>query len=788
MTSPAQRGRVYRFGVFEVIVESRELLRHGRRIKLQDQPFELLVLLLEHAGKIVDREFIRLRLWPDNTFVDYGQSLSTAITKLRQAFGDDANNPRFIETVPRRGYRFIAPVVHLDEVDGAAGLEQNSRQQEASHAESNISFGSPSRGRNLFVFFALLSVLAAVGIAVYTHHRKVFVLASGDTIVLADFENTTGDPIFDQTLRQALLVGLAQSPIIHVLPDRDSAIVLKQMGRQPDDRVTGATALDLCKRIGGKVAVQGSISSLGTSYLVGLGAIRCDNGKPIAHEEVEASQKGEVIDALGKATANLRARLGESLPSIQKYNAPLEQATTSSLDALSAFGTALSTWDEKGDLASVPRFKRAIEIDPNFAMAYGGLAAVYYNLNQAELARQYSVKAFSLKDRVTESEKASIEARYYLYVTDEVDKAAQTYRQLAQDYPGSANSFNHLGSTDQRLGLNEQAVDDFKKAIAIDPGRATSYANLALSLLRLNRIPEAESVLDQAEKRGLRTDFGLQVRYWIGFLNNNQKEMDSAVSQSSEISGTRLLLQIESANTEAYRGHFAKALVLSQSAAQQMAQSGDKESAANCMAQVALREAEVGSTHLARSTIGKARLLSDDRETIGSAALVYAMVEDFEQARQLSEKLDKAYPNGTFVQGFWLPMIRAEIDIRQGKGQEAVNLLDRAKRLTPAISHGCGMSSISPEYILGQAYLAAGDGRRADDAFGRLIEDRGLLLNSPFGALAYLGRARAISMAGDRAKARKAYNDFFSLWRDGDRDIPLLGKAKAEADRLIAAR
>jgi tetratricopeptide (TPR) repeat protein len=241
------------------------------------------------------------------------------------------------------------------------------------------------------------------------------------------------------------------------------------MGHSPDDRMTGLTAIDLCKRVGGKVTVQGSISNLGTTYLIGLAAIRCDTGKPIAHEQVEAPQRSDVIDALGKATSNLRERLGESLPSIQKYNAPLEQATTSSLEALNAYGVALSTWDAKGDLASIPYFEKAIELDRDFAMAYGAIAAVYNNSGKAELARENTIKAYSLRERVTESERASIEARYYLYVTEEVDKAELTYAALAQDYPESAGSLNHLGTTDLRLGRNEQAVGDFRKALLVDP-------------------------------------------------------------------------------------------------------------------------------------------------------------------------------------------------------------------------------------------------------------------------------------------------------------------------------
>lgn len=785
MVGHFNRGQTYRFGVFEVSAESRELLRHGRRIKLQDQPFELLLLLLERPGEIVDREFLRQRLWPEDTFVDFGQSLSTAVTKLRQALGDDATNPRFVETIPRHGYRFIAPVA----VSNDPQIEPISVSSDVAGEEVKQEPRKFSK-RSTVIFLASTAALLLVGaFAVYLHQRSTaFALAAKDTVVLADFENTTGEPIFNDTLREALIVGLAQSPLIHVLPDRNTAVVLKQMGRSPDDRMTGRTAIDLCKRVGGKVTVQGSISSLGTTYLIGLAAIRCDTGKPIAYEQVEAPQRNEVIDALGKATSKIRVQLGESLPSIQKYNAPLEQATTSSLEALNAYGVALSTWDAKGDLASIPYFEKAIALDPDFAMAYGALATVYNNSGKAELARENTIKAYSLRERVTESERASIEARYYLYVTEEVDKAELTYAALAQDYPESAGSLNHLGTTDLRLGRNEQAVGDFHRALLVDPTRAITYGNLALALLRLNRVPEAQSVLAEADKRGLRTGYWLRVDYWLAFLNGNQNEMDRAATQSSDFAGAKATLQSESADTEASRGHFEKALSLSLSAADMMQRAGDKESAASFLAQAALREAEAGFLDKARSLTQQAGKLSDDKVIVTSSALVSAEVGDYDRASSLCMTLDKQYPHGTFVQNYWLPVIRAEVELRQGRGTKAVSLASAAKPLDPSVADGFSISPIFPEYVLGQAYLVDRDGAKAGDEFNKLIEQRGMVLNSPLGAFALLGRARAYSLSGRSAESRKAYDEFFAMWKDADPGIPLLRQARAEADRLKVAQ
>jgi DNA-binding winged helix-turn-helix (wHTH) protein/Tfp pilus assembly protein PilF len=780
MTSPAHRGRVFRFGVFEAFADSRELFRQGRRVRMQDQPFQLLLLLLESPGEIVDREFLRDHLWPENTFVDFSQSLGTAVTKLRQALGDDADNPRFVETIPRRGYRFIAPVTLL--ADTAKPAPQGS---------SPLSVQPPLPTPSARKKWALLSSLAIAVLGIgaftaYSFHRlhNTFVLAPQDTIILADFENTTGEAIFNDTLRQGLLVGLAQSPLVHVMPDRAAAVIFRQMGHAPDDRMTGRIAIDLCRRVGGKVTVQGSISSLGTAYLLGLAAIRCDTGKPIAYEHVEAAQREDVVGALGKATAQLRARLGESLPSIRKYNAPLEQATTSSLEALSAYGLALSTWDAKGDFASVPYFKRAIEIDPNFAVAYGGLAVVYSNMGETQLARENTIKAYQLRNRVTEVERASIDARYYLYVTGEIDKAALTYQVMAQDYPDSPGTLNHLATSDLKLGHDVLAVESFRRALLLDATRSATYGNLAFSLLRLNRVQEARSVLAAAEKRGLRTGFLLQVEYWVAFLDGNQNRMDGVVSQAAQIPGAQSLLLTELAKTEAFHGRFEKASSLSSAAANLMIHDSDKESAASVLAQSALREAEVGSAQQARSLIQQAGKINDDTHVAIITALVAAETGDDKQALALAAALDKRYPDGTFVQTYWLPLIRAEMDLRHGKAANAVRLLSVTVPLDSAIADNFSMTALYPNYVRGQAYLAAGDGNKAGDEFQKLLDHTGMVLNSTLGALAHLGRARAYALAGRPQQARTAYRDFFALWKDADPTIPVLRQAKAESHRL----
>jgi DNA-binding winged helix-turn-helix (wHTH) protein/Tfp pilus assembly protein PilF len=791
MATPAYRGLVYRFGIFEVSVESRELFRHGHRVKLQDQPFQLLLLLLENAGETVDREQIRLHLWPENTFVDFGQSLGTAVTKLRQALGDDANNPRFIETRPRLGYRFIAPVARINTTESVVP-DTHPKPDTAARSEAGqtiVAAESLQRSRSVRLWSAVAIVFALViGIAAAGWHeylrRHQFVIASKDTVVLADFENTTGESIFNDTLRQGLLIGVAQSPLIHVLSDRSASVIFKQMGHTPDDRIAGRSALELCRRVGGKVTIQGAISSLGTAYLVGLAAIRCDTGKPIAYEQAEASQREDVLDALGKATSQLRARLGESLPSIQKYNAPLEQATTSSLDALNAYGKALSTWDAQGDIASVPYFQQAIKLDPEFAMAYGGLATVYSNLGRDELARECSAKAYSLRDRVTESERGSIDARYYLYVTQELDKAAQVYEALAADYPDTAGSFNHLGTIDQRLGRDEQAVDAFRRAMAIDATRATTYANLAESLTELNRIQDAEAVLDAAEKRGLRTDYVLDAEYRIAFLKGDQPGMERLLQESAGVPGARSLLLFVEANAQAYYGHMEKATALTREAADQAMRDGDKESAANGLAEEAINEAEVGSIAEARALFEEARKIDNSQEITILGAVIAAEAGDSKQALAVAGSLDKQFPHGTAIQNYWLPIIRSKVELQQGGARKAAILPIWSGTLVPVAVDEFALSTVYPEYLKGQVFVAQHDGNQAGKEFQRLLDQPGKTKGVLLGALALLGRARAYSLSGQGSDARKAYGQFLDLWKDADVGVPILRQARNEAEAL----
>jgi len=787
MSQSTPDSRVVRFGSFEADLNGGVLTKRGVRIKLQDQPFQILTLLLEKPGQVVSREDIRQKLWSDDTFVEFDDGLNTAVRKLRTALGDSADNPRFLETVPRRGYRFLAPVTWpAQEGTRAQTLSAVAPAVEPQQvsAQPGIS-GKGSQGRRL-VAGSIAGVLVLVaGVLAYFHFRRpAFQIAAKDTVVLADFVNTTGDSVFDDALKQGLAVGLQQSPSMRILSDRKAAIILKQMGHSPDERLSGRTAIEVCQRTGGKVTIQGSISSLGTSYLIGLAAIRCDTGEPLALEQVEARRKEDVVDSLGSAGTRLRTRLGESMVSIRKYNAPLEQATTPSLDALNAYSLALSTWDQKGDLASIPFFKRAIELDPSFAMAYGGLATIYHNENQNDLAKENAARAYELRDRVTESERFSIESRYHLYVTGDLEKAAGVYQIAAQEYPNSVGVFAHLGTTYANLGQYEKAADSMREALRLDPTRATLYADLAIDLMALERYDDASTLLSEADTRKLKTDFLLQARYWRAFLRGDRKEMEAVLLESSEVPGAQSLLLTQEASSEAYLGHAEKARELARVASEQMVHDGDKEAAADALLEAGLRDAEVGNSKQAIQHVSQALALDHGRDVTTLSALVLARSGDLQRAHAMSDQLNKAYPSDTFLQKYWLPCVRASIDLHAKQASKALDALAVSLPLELASPSPPSVATLYPVYVRGQAYLALGDGQKAEAEFQKILGHPGLLVSFLFSPLSHLGCARAYVQTGEKEKARQAYRDFFQLWKDADPGVPIFRQAQSEYAKL----
>jgi DNA-binding winged helix-turn-helix (wHTH) protein/tetratricopeptide (TPR) repeat protein len=793
-------------------------------MRLQDKPLQVLTLLLEHPGEVVTREELQKRLWPDGIVVDFEHSINTAVKRLREALGDDAEHPRFIETLPRHGYRFIAPV------DGDARDDTPTVAPVSPSPIAVAAVSSPaipvaavydrrkgtalidrrySRRWRVLVPAAVILVAAAIGGTLYLRWRQAMArLTNKDTIVLSDFDNKTGDSVFDDTLKQGLSVQLEQSPFLALLSERRVNETLKLMGRPASDRLTPEVAREVCLRTGSKAMLTGSIAGLGSQYVIGLKAVNCDSGDVLAEAQEQAASKEAVLKALDAAAVSLRSKLGESLSSVEKYATPVEEATTPSLEALKAYSLGVKTHNAKGATAALPFFKRAVQLDPNFALAYRRMAAAYWDLREAARAAENVRKAYELREKVSERERFWIEGGYSI-ATGELDKAAQTYGLWQQTYPRDAQPYRSLGIILPYLGNWEKALDELREAVRLEPNNVANYGNLGLAYTSLNRLDEAEAVYKQAEERKLENEMLLQSRYRLAFLKGDAAQMAQLVSAAMGKPGYEDLLLAAQAYTEAWYGKLKNAHELTGRAMDSAQHNNAKETAGGYQAAAALREVEAGSREQARAEALAAVKLAPNRDVRAIAALALARAGDAPGAEKLAAELDKTFPLDTLVQRFWLPSIQAAVALQRQGPNRAIELLKVASTIELCTS------TLATVYLRGEAYLMLHDGNRAAAEFQKFIEHRGIVVNFPWGALARLGLARAYAMQaclhvaavgarpdaiGDRrkedgarraplqpdalAKARAAYQDFLTLWKDADPDIPILKQAKAEYAKL----
>jgi serine/threonine protein kinase len=644
----------------------------------------------------------------------------------------------------------------------------------------------------------LVAALIAVGISFRPHPpvMKATALTEKDTIVLADFTNTTGDEVFDDTLKQALAVDLGQSPFLNILSEDKVRQTLREMTRSPNERLTRDLAREVCQRVGSKAYLAGSIAALGTEYVIGLQALNCASGDTLAREQVTAAGKEQVLPAMGQAAAKLRNEVGESLSSVQKFDVPLEQATTNSLEALKAYTIGSKTAREKGDIEAIPFDKRAIELDPNFALAYDALGVDYYNLNRPNLAAMYLKKAFDLSDRVTEREKFHIAGLYYGLVTGELEKAKQTYELWTQVYKRDDLPHGDLGSLYMILGQYDKAATESREALRLEANQIVEYANLGEIYLALNRFDEARATTEEALERKL-DDIQLHLNlYVLAFFQGNTAAMKQQADWAIGKPGAQdAMLSLES-DSEARAGKLGKARALSRQAIETARRSDEKEPAALWQANAAIREALFGNADVARQNAAVAAALAPgSHDAEAQAALAYALAGDAANAQSLTNDLDKRFPQDAVIQSAWLSTIRAQIETNHKNAVRSIELLQTA------VPYELGMLSVSapnsclyPVYGRAEAYLSTQQGAPAAAEFQKILDHRGLLWNCATGALARLGLARAYalqvqSMHGPdadatRVKARTAYQDFLTLWKDADPDIPILKQAKAEFAKL----
>jgi serine/threonine protein kinase/Flp pilus assembly protein TadD len=632
---------------------------------------------------------------------------------------------------------------------------------------------------------AAVVVIAAVAAAIFFLRPRSAAtpLTEKDTIVLADFDNKTGDPVFDDALKQALSVQLGQSPFLNILSERKVEETLGLMGRPANERITRDVARELCVRTGSKAILLGTISNLGGQYVVGVDAVGCSSGDTLAEEQEEAATKTDVLKALSKAAASLRGKLGESLASIQKFDVPVE-ATTTSLEALKAFSMGITTSRTKGDAAAIPFFKRALELDPNFAVAYATLGLSYGNLGQASLSAENIKKAYALRDRVSEHEKYRISALYYQNVTGELEQATQVYELWAKSYPQDWVPLGDLGYIYCQLGQYEKAVTETREQLRIESNTVVGFGNLAQTYLALNRPDDATKALEDAQEHKLEGDFLHQEIYYLAFYKGDTAEMERQVTWAAGKPGDEDLLLSFQSDTEAYYGRLAKARDFSRRAVDAAIRDQSKESAALWQVNGAMREAEFGNAATAKQGVAAALALAPGRDVKLFAALALARSGDAPRAKAILDELEKAYPLDTMLRVYWFPTLKAALELDANNPAQAVIFLEAAAPYELGQPPQLQLGTMYPAYIRGLAQLAAHDGAAAATEFQKFIDHRGITLNFPLGALAHLGLARAYALQGDSSKARSAYNDFLNLWKDADPDVPIFQQAKSESAKL----
>jgi DNA-binding winged helix-turn-helix (wHTH) protein/Flp pilus assembly protein TadD len=783
--------KIARFGLYEVDLQECVLTKGGLRVRLQDQPFQVLAVLLERPGEVVTREEIRQRLWAADTFVEFDDGLNNAIKKLRTALSDAAENPRFIGTVPRRGYRFLAPV-NFDDV--TAGLQTvpdsptvtPTRPMEqvimATRNRVVIEQESPRQALLWPRIGALILVIAAGLYGAYRwRHSSDARLTEKDTIVLADFVNHTGEPVFTDALKQALSVDLAQSPFLYVASEEKVSATLRLLGRSSNVTVNREIAREVCLRMGSKAILVGSIASLGSHYLVGLEAIGCASGDSLAKEQAETVNKEGVVKALDGLASKVRSKIGESVASLEKYDFPAD-TTTRSLEALKAYSMGTRAIREKGEAEAIPFFEQAIQLDPDFAMAYADLGIAYDNSGESGRAVENLAKAYSLRDKVSEREKYRITAMYDSDVTGDLEREKEICQLWTQTYPRDAAARGLLGVVYATLGQREQAAIQFREALRLNPESGINYGNAAVAYIALDRLDEANTFLDQAQSRGLEGLIIRENRYSIAFLRGNAAEMERQVAWARGNPGIEDQILSQHSDTLAYHGQLTTAREFSRRARESALREGDSETAAMWEINAAMREMETGNLRLALQGIRSAMSLASTRDIKVAAAVVLAASGDVIRARSLIAELENGNPSNTILKAYWLPTLKASLEVQAGHPQAAISLLQIAAPYE--LGEAAYIFNMYPAYLRGQASLMAHDGGAAAAEFKKLLDHPGIVQNDILGALSRLQLARAEAMLGDKDGARNQYNDFLSLWKNADPGIPVLREAMAEYAKL----
>ncbi len=766
----SNQGReLYEFGPFRLDPVKRVLLRDNQPVPLQLKSFETLLVLVRNSEQVVLKDDLMKAVWPD-TFVEES-NLAQNIFVLRKTLGATGGDRNYIVTIPGRGYRFADKVRVISE-------EENLFV--ASHSRSRVVIEEKS-SRTALLSAGVIMIAALVGGGLYWRYHRTPKLTERDSIVIADFANSTGDPVFDGTLRQGLSAQLEQSPFLNLLSEQRTAQTLSLMAQPKDARLTHELAREVCQRTGSAALLAGSIAQVGTQYLLLLKAINCANDESLASAEAQAKDKNHVLDALGKLASEIRSSLGESLASVQKYDVPLEDVTTPSLDALKAY--SLATAERQHDNATaLPLLQRAISLDPNFAMAYARLGVVYFNLGESVRAIEALRKAYDLRGRVSEREKFNITASYDDLAVGNFEAARNDYELWEQIYPRDPAPVGGLSVVYVFLGQYDKVLEKTQEKINLSHIPLPD-SNLAAAYIFLTRLDDANAAASQGIQV-LHSPLFRVSMYNIDFLQRDLGGMEREMAQLAAMPGWEdQVFEIKS-DTASYGGQFEKARDLTRLASDSAKRADKKQNAAEYQAEAAVREALVGNVALAKRQAKAALTLADGREVEGMAATALALSGNSTQAMPVANDLDKRYPENTIVHFKFLPMIRAAADIWSGNPAKAVEYLKPASLCELGLTSPSMDFTFYPVYLRGQAYLAAKQGSPAAAEFQKILEHPGVVTNEVIGSLAYLGLGRAYALMGNKSKAKLEYEDFLGLWKDADPDIPILKQAKAEYAKM----
>jgi len=767
--------QLYEFGPFRVDPEKELLLREGETVPLTPKTFQILLVLIRNKKEVVTKDELLKAVWPD-TFVEEA-NLSRNIFLLRKALGESPQDHRYVVTLPGRGYRFAEEVQFVP--------EQPVNIVAASHAKVHVEVKESSRWPWLAIAAVVLLALTSGAALIFVHRKPV--LTEKDTVVLADFVNSTGDPVFDGALRQGLAVQLEQSPFLSIIPDEKIQQTLGLMGQPVDTKLIPAIAREVCQRTASAAVLDGSIARIGTQYLLTLKAVDCESGTTMASTEAQASNQDHVLDALGKVSVEIRNKLGESLSTIQKFDTPLEQATTPSLMALKAYSSGTQALRTKGPDAAAPFFKHAVELDPNFAVAYAYLGVMASTTLEPSLSVDYRTKAFELRDRASEAEKYWITATYHKGVTGNIPKAIEACDLWIQDYPRAELPHIYLGAAVLPVvGQNERAVEESVEGIRLRPDFAIAYGFGIRAYTAVDRYDEAKATYAQTLERKLHTPFIDRVMYELAFAENDAVGMAQHAAKLEALPRFGHQMLSMEGDTGAYFGHLKDAREFNRRAMDNAQRAGEKDAPALYSVTSGLREAWFGNIDEARRRASLALKVSTGRDLQYFAALAFAYARDDARAKVLADDLAKNYPEDTIVQFNYLPTVRGRLALNRGDAFVAIASLGVAVPYelggTRAIDPK--WTAMFPVFVRGEAYLAAHKGSEAAAEFQKILDHRGLVLNQPIGALAHLGLGRAYVLQGDIPKAKAAYQDFLTLWKDADPDIPVLRSAKAEYTKL----